>query len=139
MRMRRLISGLLAVVAMAACGGDGPNDPDTVAGKYVLKTVNDKPLPYVAFNEGGYKLELTYSDYVLTTSGTYTSHVTLRETDNGVVTTESDSFTGTFTENGSSLSFVSPGGDRFQGTREGNRLTITFADEFGTDVAVYER
>lgn len=139
MRTRKLIAGLFAVIAMAACGGDGPNDPDTVAGKYVLKTVDNEPVPLVVFEEAGYKLELIYSDYVLTTNGTYTSNVTVRETEAGVARTESDSFTGTFTENGSSLSFVSPGGDVFQGTRVGNRLTLTFSDEFGTVVAVYER
>lgn len=140
MRTRNLIAGVFAMIAMAACGGnDGINEPETIAGKYVLKTVNNQPMPFVVFEEPGYKLEVTYSDYVLSNNGTFTNNVTWRETDQGVVTTEQDASSGTYTANGSTLSFVSPDGDPFQGTLAGNKLTVTVSEDGLTVVAVYEK
>lgn len=140
MRTRNLIAAAFAVMTMAACGGsDGITEPDTVTGKYVLKTVDGKAMPVVVYQETGYKLEVTYSDYTLAENGTFTNNVTWRETDGAVVTTESDASSGTYTANGSAISFVSPGGTPFQGTRDGRKLTITFSDEGTTFVAVYEK
>ena len=126
MRTRNLITAVLLSAFMAACGGDGVTEPDTVAGTYILKTVDGKPMPAVLYEEPGYKFELISSNYVLTEAGTFTNNASWRETDNGSVNTGNESSSGTFTVNGSTLSFISPGGDAFQGTRVGNTLTLNF-------------
>lgn len=136
MRKLTTLAAAMFTLSFAACGGggDGITEPDTVAGAYVLKTVNNAPLPFVGYEEPGYKIEIISSTWTLTTSGTFTSVATWRETEAGVVTTTTETSNGTFTANGPNLSFISPGGDPFTGTRIGNTLTLTF--EAGM-VAVY--
>lgn len=126
MRTRNLIAAVLLSVSIGACGGDGVTEPDTVAGTYVLKTVDGKPVPVVVYEEPGYKLEIISSNYVLTEGGTFTNNASWKETIDGAVSTGNESSSGTFTVNGSTLSFISPGGDAFQGTRVGNTLTLNF-------------
>ena len=42
---RRLLSGIAAIVALAACGSDAPTAAASVTGAYSLSTLNGKSLP----------------------------------------------------------------------------------------------
>ena len=136
MKKLAAITAAVLTLSLAACGGgkDGITEVDTLEGAYVLKTVNNTPLPFVGYEEPGYKLEIISSTWTLTAGGTFTSVATWRETESGAVTTTTETSNGTFTANGPNLSFVSPGGDLFTGTRVGKTLTLTFDEGM---VAVY--
>ncbi len=127
--MRALTKGLavlFAAVTVAACGGDdGITEPENIAGTYVLQTFNGSPPPITILDITGYKLEVTAASYTFTSSGTYTNSVTLRETEDGVVTTHPPETTaGTYTVNGSAITLTDSEGS-ITGTISGNTLTFT--------------
>lgn len=74
--------GVVAVVLLTGCDRDAREEilaPETVAGIYVLETVQGKALPATLIEENGYRLEVLAGSYGLAKDGTYTSTLTIRE------------------------------------------------------------
>ncbi len=116
--------GLVAFVA--ACGGDGINDPgNSVAGTYSLKTVNGAALPAVIFETGVYKVEVVAANYVLAAAGKFSTTATFRETESGVATQSTDTTTGTYAVNGTTITFTDSDGEVFSAVLSGNDLKFT--------------
>lgn len=130
----RLCAVALLAFAAACGGGDGVSEPVSVAGTYTLQSVNGAPLPFVLFDESGYKLELTAASYVLTGAGTFTNSATFRETEGGAVLTSTETFTGQYTLSASIVTFTDSDGEVYTGTISGGNLV--FNDEGLTAIFV---
>ena len=110
MNHRRFTLQALAVAATlaSACGSGTATQPvvASVAGTWVLTSVNGKPLPYV-YVASDPKLELISRQYVITSAGTFTTAFTLRGTElDGTVHTTTTSDAGTETLANNTVSFV---------------------------------
>ena len=91
-----------------ACGADAATEPivTSVAGTWMLTAVNGKPLPFV-YAPSDPKLELISKQYVITTTGTFTTSFTLRGTElDGTVNTTTAADAGTYTLANNTVSFV---------------------------------
>lgn len=112
-----------------ACGGDSTAPrTTTIAGSYVLRTVNGSPLPYLVAEIGADKLEWLNETVTLSEGGTFTQQGSFRLTQNGVVSTESHSDTGSYTRNGTAISFYfNSDGSSPTGTVSGNTITVAFS------------
>jgi len=123
----RTLAKLVTIGAfVAACGGDGINDPgNSVAGTYALKTVNGAALPAVIFETGGYKVEVVAANYVLAEAGTFSTSATFRETETGVVTQSTETTTGTYSVNGATITFTDSDGEVFPAVLSGNDLKFS--------------
>lgn len=119
----------VALLALtAACGGgDGVSGPGSVAGTYTLQSVNGGPLPFVIFDESGYKLEITAASYVLTGAGTFTNSASYRETESGAVTTSTETLAGRYTVSASTVTFTDADGEVYSATVIDG--TLVFSDE----------
>jgi hypothetical protein len=108
--MNRRLAILCALFLASACGSDsGTVVPPvgSVVGTWKLTSVDGKPLPYV-YQASDPKLELIAKQYVITSTGTYTSSYTLRGTElDGTVNTTTSNDAGTFTLSGSTVQFTS--------------------------------
>lgn len=124
MRVFGKVCAMVVLALTAACGGDGGTEPASVAGTYTLQSVNGGPLPFVVFNESGYKLEITAASYVLTSAGTFTNSATFRETEGGVVTTSTETFSGQYTVSASTVTFTDADGEVYVGTISGGNLVF---------------
>lgn len=125
MRVFRRVAVAALVLLVAACGKDA-NDPiDTVAGTYTLRSVNGQSLPAVVYDDGSYKLEVTAASYVLAASGSFTNSISIRETENGVVTPSTEVDTGTYAVNGTTITLTDAEGDVISGTLSGDTLTFS--------------
>lgn len=124
MRVFGKVCAVALLALAAACSGDGVNEPASVAGTYTLQSVNGGPLPFVIFDESGYKLEITAASYVLTSAGTFTNSATFRETESGTVTTSTETFTGQYTVTASTVTFTDTDGEVYAGTISGGNLVF---------------
>lgn len=108
--MNRRLAILCALFLASACGSDsgtGVPPVGSVVGTWKLTSVDGKPLPYV-YQASDPKLELIAKQYVITSTGTYTSSYTLRGTElDGTVNTTTSNDAGTFTLSGSTVQFTS--------------------------------
>jgi hypothetical protein len=120
----KLCAAALLAFTAACGGGDGVSEPVSVAGTYTLQSVNGGPLPFVIFDESGYKLEITAASYVLTGAGTFTNSATFRETEGGAVLTSTETFTGQYTFSGSTVTFTDSEGEVYAGTISGGTLVF---------------
>jgi len=112
-RLATLGALFLVGTLASACGSDsgtGTNGPPTVtsvAGTWTLTSVDGRPLPYV-YQASDPKLELIAKQYVITSTGSYTSSYTLRGTElDGTVNTSNINDAGTTTLSGNTVSFTS--------------------------------
>lgn len=124
MRVFGKICAAALLALTAACGGDGGTEPVSVAGTYTLQSVNGGPLPFVIFDESGYKLEITAASYVLTGTGTFTNSASFRETEGGAVTTSTEGFAGRYTVSASTITFTGADGEVHAGTISGGNLVF---------------
>ena len=113
--MNRRSFVLCALILATACGSDsgtGPTPITSVAGTWKLTSIDGKPLPWVYQasdpNTESPKLELTAKQYILTSTGTYTSSYTLRGTEiDGTVNTTTSNDAGTYTLSGNTVQLLS--------------------------------
>lgn len=137
----RVFSKMVAIavlgLAAAACGGgdDGIYEPPSIAGTYNLQTIDGEAPPVVVYEEPGFTVEITSGNFILAASGSFSTTVVWRLTEDGVVTTETESFPGTYTVTGSTVNFAYSDGDSDSATLAGN--TLTFTD--GGSTAVFRK
>ncbi|MGK2936176.1 MAG: lipocalin family protein [Gemmatimonadaceae bacterium] len=137
MRKFMKMAAIAAVGLVAACGGgdDGINEPASIAGTYILQTLDGQAPPVVVFDASGFKVEIVSGNFVLNANGSFTTTVVFRITEDSAVTTESESYTGTYAVTGSTVNFTYSDGDTDSATLEGN--TLTFSD--GGSTAVFRK
>ncbi len=116
-KLRFLVTAtvLLAVGLLTPACGDDPTGPESVAGLYILQTVNGEALPTLV--EVG--ISVTAGSIQLNSDGTYTRSLAVNGQQGPIMT-------GTFTVDGSTVDFIFGDleGDRFTATVSGNTLTL---------------
>lgn len=141
MRRRFLASLAFLIATLTGCGGDGGTGPNaSLPGTYTLSTIAALPLPFLVYEEQGYKVELIGGSFVVGGSGTFTETLIARETDSRGTLVTPVQCPGTYTRSGNTLSLIEPETDEcggsFTATWNGrNQLDV---DYFGV-VAVYKR
>jgi hypothetical protein len=144
--MRRFIA-VLSVLALYACdSGGGPaafigtGGNSSIAGTYILQTVNGAPLPYEFPVPGVDKYEILDDKVVLNDDGSWTEVGHDRKTVKGIVTLPVLNDGGTYTISGTMLTFSSttPGAPtaRFQGTLSGNTLILPAVSSTGQSLTL---
>ena len=133
LRFLQVVMVILAGGLLTACGDGGGDGGDatgpggtSIFGTYTLETINGSSLPFVVFQVGNDKVEITAGSVQLNSDNTYSVSVTFRLTEAGTVTTETDTGAGTFTATGSTIQFsdAGDGSGPFTGSISGNTLTI---------------
>ena len=111
-RMKFALAAVAFAVFSAACSDS--TGPEPVTGTYTLRTVNGMPLPFLV--AGGTsngitsKIEVAGGNAVLRADKSFTSVITVRETNGSTVTDNPLTSVGTYTVTGSTITFV-PIGD----------------------------
>ena len=105
--IRKTMLAGMAAMGLSACGGDatGP-DADTLAGEYILFTIDGHTLPVIVDQVGDDIAEVTEGSVTLQPNGTFDDVTTLRITESGVVTTEVDATQGNWTVSGTTVTFT---------------------------------
>ena len=145
--MHRSALALLAAACLAACGGgDGATGPDTtsttttpppvvvppvvapsIAGTYVLQTMQGVPVPAVYFLGDDYHFDVTAGAFELRADRTYRIVLTMRHVDaTGWVTEspEQEIERGRYEANGALLTLRSEAGVTMSATLEGDVITM---------------
>jgi hypothetical protein len=119
---------LLVAPLIFGCSDDDPAGPSaaSVAGTYSLRTVNGQALPFLFVDQPGLRVEVISDQYMLNANGTFTTTITLRETEDTVVTTTSDSYSGQWLIDGNNINLTSAEVGREQASFS-NGNTLTFA------------
>ena len=126
---RLLTLAALAVVPAAvltACGGEPTAPSEFVSGTFDLETVNGFEPPVTVFADVDYEVEVLDSRTILNLDGSFSSSLTLRETDGESVSEGTTTSTGTYRLNGSSLTLQISGdqGGPYSGSLQGAVLTL---------------
>lgn len=130
--MRRLLATLALTSALVGCGDDdGPSGSASIAGNYVLQSIDGDPVPSTIIQLPDYLLEVTQGSLTVNANNTWSASVTFREDDDGTITVETDTDGGTYTRTNNSVSFTSTqGGVDAAGSISGSTLTVTDEDGF---------
>lgn len=127
MRVFGKVCAMALLALTAACSGsdDGVNEPVSIAGTYVLETIDGQGLPVVIAEDAEFKIEITSGRVVLAAGGSFTLSATLRETTGAEVFTETVEFDGTYSVSGSTVTLLYSDGDVETATISGNTLTFS--------------
>lgn len=121
-----LLACLALSAVVAACSDS--SGPDSVAGTYTLRSVNQMPLPYLIANEtsGGFtfKVEVISGNIALKADNTFTTVGTVRQTLGSTVSTDVTNETGTYTISGSALTLTLASGEVTPATLTGGTITL---------------
>ena len=124
--MRNLRVLLLALLLpLAACEDDATGPVDDALGTYTLQTIAGNALPATVFEIGPDRLEVTAGQVALNANNAFTTSLTFRETEGGVVTTNTETASGTFVRNGTVILLRGTDGSEVLGTIGENTLTLT--------------
>lgn len=130
--MHKLMNLALAAttVVLAACAGNDSTGPESIAGTYTLRTVNNTQLPFTTSQDATYKAEILASAITLRDDETFSWDFTGRSTDNGIVDQGTDTFTGTYTVVGSTITFLDPEGSTSASLGDGT-ITMVISGPVG--------
>ena len=131
--IRRVVLTFLAL-GLVACGDDGIG-PEDVAGTYTLQTIDGNPPPWVTFQIGADKIEVTAGSVTLNADMTCSLSTTFRATLSGNITTNTETHVCTYTIIDGAITLTRPSATGASGSIIGSALTIS-DDEF---VFVYRK
>jgi hypothetical protein len=121
----RALPAVILLLTLAACGADiATPDMSTVAGDYVLRTINGGGLPVVVINRVDLKLQIAAETLFMKPSGQF-SDIThyIRSDSVGVVDLPADTLDGSWSIKGTVISYAS-GSNTFTGTLGGVAIII---------------
>jgi hypothetical protein len=125
-----------------ACSGTDSNGPSGPAGTYTLQTVNGAALPLVTPDPDDPAIRGELLSWVVTlkSDNTFSSTMTGRTTDHGVVTNpEPLIYSGTYSLSGSNLRMTESDGSYVDGVLAGLTLIITTPGTYGTLIFAFKR
>lgn len=125
---------IAAALATAACGTTNPT-PTSIAGTYLLQSIDGNALPALADVSGTDSTFVTFANVILTAQKTYTFAISFQVHSGGQVTTSNDGDDGNYTLSGSTLTLTSnSGGSPTVATVDSDLLTAANA-ELGSTTA----
>ena len=129
--IKRLLSTLVAVLALAACSDDDPTGPDdgtpaSLVGVYRLVTVNGDSLP-VLLRDDSVRVAITSGFYNLNVDETFTYGFAYSVSRNGATTIETEEGNGEWGQNNDAVIFLYANEELFPeaGTVSGRYLYMT--------------
>jgi len=118
-RALTLAAAVLSLTGAAACKGDAPTEPPvTIAGRYDLRTIDQRSLPYTV-DAGGGAVTFVSGTLELQAGADYT--LVLQRTSNGQPSPRT--LEGTYTVDDGQIAFTSPSGN-FAGTAAGDEIVV---------------
>ena len=124
--MRSLITVVALALLVACKGSDSTTAPVTAVGSWNLSTINGSPMPFLVIGSGTNKSEVTGGNLTVSSGGSFTSTIAIRNTINGTVTTQAQADAGTYTTNGTAITFkLNSDGSLNTGSFTSNSLTIS--------------
>lgn len=138
------LAGTVTVALLVGCGdgATGPKAPspsDPAAGTFALVTVNAQPLPFVLFDDSGFKLEYTASTLALQADGQFVLAQTTVETVAGFASTFQDTLRGTWTQRTASVSLQLADGGTAAATWDGTQIGLDLDSEGQVLKTVYRK
>lgn len=97
--------------------------PVTVPGRYVLRTLDDQPLPAVYADQPNFRLEFIRGVVTLQKDLSFTDSTEIRRTENQLARRVVDVAEGTYTRDGVNVNLSSTRGERYTMTFGGRTLT----------------
>lgn len=114
----------LAVLMLAACGGDSTSPTTRVSGTWHLRSINGTSLPYTFPPDNGTTATVTGSTLTLSDNGSYNEVVSLRLVSANATNNATVTEVGTWTANGGAITFNDNTDQAtYQGSVSGNTLT----------------
>jgi hypothetical protein len=125
MLRRSVLSGLVGIALVGACGGDSATGPDPVVGTYTLQTINGQAPPQTLNEDANGRLEITGGRILLDGDGSFHNEIDVRITSRGVTSTGPVHLFGTYVRTGTNIT-VTPaqGGDSYSMALSGRTLTV---------------
>lgn len=138
--MRRILALTIGVMtlASAACGGKDATGPASIAGTYILQTVNSQVLPVTTSQDETYKAEILAWSITLKDDLSWTHSVSFRVTEGGVTSSETLTSAGTYVLTGTSLRLTDPDG-YLDLNLTGNTMTMVIEESAGKFTLVFKR
>ena len=137
---RRLLSGIVAIVTLAACGSDAPTAAVSVTGAYSLSTVNGKSLPATLTQTvDGMTAQITFSQptsLTLNSDNSFRTIGTIKIVFGTVVEQFTDTGTGKYVLNGQQVTLTPTGDAPFTASWNGSDM-LTIQDS--GDVFVFRK
>jgi hypothetical protein len=125
-RLSRVLLGLTLVAV--ACSGDSTSPAaNSIAGGYVLQSVNGDPLPFIVVQIGADKIEVLNETVTLSDGGTFTQQGSIRVTESGTVETDTYAEAGTYTRSGTALNLVFSDGSAATGTVSSDNIIVALS------------
>ena len=121
--IRRVFLAFL-LFGVTACGGDGTG-LENVIGTYLLETADGDPLPWVLFQVGDDKIEVTAGSVTLNADRTCSDSLTLEITEGGNVDSDPETDECTYITNGQTITLTYTDNTVSVSTIIGSALTIT--------------
>jgi hypothetical protein len=133
---RSVLSGLVGIALVGACGGDSATSPDSVVGTYTLQTINGQAPPQTVNEDANGRLEITGGRMLLDGDGRFHNEIDFRITSRGVTSNGPVHLFGTYVRTGTNVT-VTPaqGGDSYSMALSGRTLTVGV----GGATLVYQR
>ncbi|MDQ3997069.1 MAG: hypothetical protein M3303_08620 [Gemmatimonadota bacterium] len=124
MLRRSVLSGLVGIALVGACGGDSATGPDTVVGTYTLQTINGQAPPQTLSEDANGRLEITGARVLLDADGRFHNEIDVRSTSRGVTSAGTLHRFGTYVRTGTRIT-VTPaqGGDSYSMALSGRTLS----------------
>ena len=96
---------------------------ETVHGRYVLRTLDDQPVPATYADQPNFKLEFMRGVVVLREDLSFTDSTEIRRTENQIARRTVDVAEGSYTRAGNTINLSSTRGERYSMTFGGRTLT----------------
>ena len=122
--MRTIALAGWVLCATIACRTNTVPDLTPYAGNYVLRTVNDTPLPYRVHAVADTTIDIVADTIFMSASGSFIDATHYRDSASTVVMLTSNSLSGNWTVSGSTVTFDAVSGDLFTGALTGATITI---------------
>jgi hypothetical protein len=106
--MRKLLPLLALALALPLASCDSTSPEASIAGLYVLESINGEGLPWVAIGDPTGTTEVTDGSIELLEDGSFRDRIGYRFVENGVTSVDEELYTGTFVKIATGARLTSP-------------------------------